>query len=77
MAVVAGVVPPAFAGSWSIAWITNPATGSRSAAIGGGMTSGCPTSSRNSPARLAAGKALISVRISAGKKRPDARLVKR
>jgi hypothetical protein len=44
--------PPAFAGFWSIARITNAAIGRRSAATVGRTTFGCPTLSRASSAML-------------------------
>jgi hypothetical protein len=64
--------PQAFAVSWSIARTISAVMAQQSTATGGRMTSGCPMSSRCSPARLAAGKAPTSARISARKKRPDA-----
>src|SRR5260370_26473724 len=52
---------------------TNAATGRPWARTNGRMTSGCPISTPGSPAKLAARGAPTFDRISAGKKRPDAR----
>jgi hypothetical protein len=55
------------------AQITSAAIGPALTPIGGLTTSGYRTSSRCSPARLAANGAPTSARISIGRKRPDAR----